>query len=70
MKITNTQVKIDFTGFNQKWIDVAIETALEMGMMLATFGKEENVIEFSGSEYKVELFRKLIEMSDGGAIVE
>ncbi len=67
-------IKINFTYFNEEWISLMLKLSEKMNLEWKDApeeisGADVNIVEIEGEFETIEIFRQLIEMSDGGSIV-
>lgn len=69
MKMNKLELYVDFSGKEGKWVSTLLDTGVLMGIEFEQV--EFDIIRFTGkTNYQLKIFRQLIEMSDGGTIVE
>ena len=59
------KIKIDFTNYNSDWVNLVKKIARGLGLTC----EGETIVEIAGEVEKIEIFRQMVEMTDGGSIV-
>ena len=68
--MTNT-IKIDFSNYSEDWTRLIYNLVkkLRIDAKDLEIGNDDNIVEFTGEFETIEIFRQLIEMTDGGSII-